>query len=413
MFSAVEWGILAFSILIIIALLLEPLSTRFHLPFNAVLVLIGFAGSEALVGAGIDLGLRWYHFRDLVLYILVPVLVFSAALEINIRQFFRQLYPIVVLSVPLFVLSVAIIGFLLYFGVGNDSTFPVIAAMVCAVLLAATDPATVIALLDKINAPTRMVMLLEGESLLNDATAIVLFGILISAVIMPDASQTISFVMIEFGRVLAGGILTGLVLGGFAGLLIRFFRQALHHTVISLAFAYLSFIVADSVFHVSGIMSVLAVGLTIAHFMQTRQSPNHQSAVDTVLPFWGVLKYIASALAFLLVGVTINLSFFTDLWWPILVGILAVLFARVLSVYLVLPVFTVLQPSNRLMARDKHILFGGGVRGAVTAALALSLPVEMEGWWIAQSIGYGVIIFSLFIQTPLLNLYLSRQKWNE
>ncbi len=346
MFSAVEWGILSFSILIIVALLLEPLSSRFHLPFNAVLVLIGFAGSEALVRSGIDLGLRWYHFRDLVLFILVPVLVFSAALEINIRQFFRQLYLIVMLSVPLFVLSVAIIATMLYMGIDNAAKFPLIAAMVCAVLLAATDPASVITLLEKANAPSHVVMLLEGESLLNDATAIVLFGILISAVIMPDEPQSVGFVMLEFARVLAGGILTGLVLGGCAGLLIRYFAQALHHTVTSLAFAYLSFIVADSVFHVSGIMSVLTVGLTIAHFIQTNQTRDSRHGVDSVLPFWSVLKYIAGALAFLLVGVTINLSFFTDLWLPLLVGLLAVLVARVISVYLVFPVFTIVQPSK-------------------------------------------------------------------
>ncbi|HED17110.1 MAG TPA: sodium:proton antiporter, partial [Gammaproteobacteria bacterium] len=260
-------------------------------------------------------------------------------------------------------------------------------------------------------APPRIVMLLEGESLLNDATAIVLFGILISAVIMPDAPQSAGFVVLEFGRVLAGGIVTGLVLGGFAGLLIRYFTQALHHTVVSLAFAYLSFVLADSVFHVSSIMAVLTVGLTIAHFLQSSQARDRKAAIDTVLPFWGVLKYIAGALAFLLVGVTINLSFFTDLWIPLLAGISAVLVARVITVYMVLPVFTIGQPSNKLTLQHKHVLFGGGVRGAITAALALSLPVELEGWWIAQSIGYGVVIFSLFVQTPLLNRYLSRQRW--
>jgi len=310
------------------------------------------------------------------------------------------------------VLAVAIIAALLYFGIDNTAKFPLIAAMVSAVLLAATDPASVITLLEKTNAPPHVAMLLEGESLLNDATAIVLFGILISAVIMPDEPQSASFVMFEFTRVLAGGIVTGLVLGGFAGLLIRYFTQALHHTVISLAFAYLSFVLADSVFHVSGIMAVLTVGLTIAHFLQSSPAGNNKATIETVLPFWGVLKYIASALAFLLVGVTINLSFFTDLWLPLLLGIVAVLVARAISVYLVLPVFTIVQPSNKLTLQHKHVLFGGGVRGAITAALALSLPVEMEGWWIAQSIGYGVVIFSLFIQTPLLNQYLSRQTWN-
>ncbi len=408
MLGAVEWGILAFSVLMIIALLIEPLASRLRIPFNAILVLIGFAGSEVLVGSGIDLGLRWHHFRDLVLFVLIPVLVFSAALEINIRQFLRQLYLIIILSIPLFILSVAVIAIILYTGIGSSSQFPVVAAMICAVLLAATDPAAVIVLLEKLQAPDRMTMLLEGESLLNDATAIVLYSILVSVVIMPETSPTTGLVILEFGRVLAGGVLTGMLLGGFAGLMIRFFSKPLHHTVVSLAFAYLSYVIAESVFHVSGVMSVLAVGLVITHFLQSGSSGNTASGIRTVLPFWGVLKYIASALAFLLVGVTVNLSFFTDLWLPLLAGIAAVLLARGLSVYLVLPVFTLTPWTNSLTWHEKHILFGGGIRGAVTAALALSLPVELEGWQIAQSIGYGVVIFSLFIQTPLLNLYLSR-----
>ena len=171
---------LIFMAMLLFAVLTAPLAKRLGLPFSALLVLEGFVGSELIVAAGFDLGLRWYHFHDLVFFVLLPALIFESALNINIKLLLKNLIPILILAIPLMLLSAGITALLLYYGIGHPEGFPVIAALLTGALLSATDPVAVLALFKKVNAPERLSVLLDGESLLNDATAIVLFGLFLS-----------------------------------------------------------------------------------------------------------------------------------------------------------------------------------------------------------------------------------------
>ncbi|MFT5427078.1 MAG: CPA1 family monovalent cation:H+ antiporter, partial [Gammaproteobacteria bacterium] len=161
--------------LLLVAELVEPLAKRIHLPFSILLVIIGFIGAEVVVKRlGVDTGIRWDNFGTIIFYFILPILIFQAALEINIKLLWENIIPIGLLALPLMLVSASVIAACVYYGIGHAIGFPWIAALITGALLSATDPAAVLALLKNANAPERLSMLLEGESLFNDATAVVM-----------------------------------------------------------------------------------------------------------------------------------------------------------------------------------------------------------------------------------------------
>lgn len=406
MHTGIQIAAWLFPVMIVLALAIEPVSKRLGIPFNALLVLTGFIASELVTGMGYDLGLRWENFRDLVLYLLVPALVFAAALTLDARALLRHLPSILVLAIPLFLLSVAIGTVLLYLGIGHASGFPWLTAAVAATLIAATDPSAVIAMLKRYGVSERIVILVEGESLFNDAIAIVLFGVLTAGVTASThilELNNLSGIAMEFARVFIGGSLMGALLGAVGYWLLRRYRRDEFAAALSLALAYLAYASAETLGGLSGVMSVLMCGLALGMAL-------HDAGSDFVGKLWGLLSFLAGSIAFLLVGVTVTPSLFSEGWWALCVGIAAALITRAIAVYLTLPLFERLPGMDRLAHPDRRLLFGAGQRGAVTAALALSLPVVLTGWWTAQAIGYGVVLFTLFVQEPLFGYVLRRQK---
>jgi len=156
---------LFFIVLLLVATMLEPLVDKIRMPFSIVLVLIGFIGSEITIGLfDIDTGIRWDNFKTIIFYVILPVLIFQSAIEINLRALLKNLAPILIMALPLMVLSTLITAAGLYAGIDHATGFPWIAALITGALLSATDPASVISLLKRANTPERLRILLEGES---------------------------------------------------------------------------------------------------------------------------------------------------------------------------------------------------------------------------------------------------------
>lgn len=396
--SGIQIGSLLFAVLLIGALLLVPAAERLRLPAAAVLVAAGFLGSELLVGLGFDLGLRWDDFRDLILYVLVPLLVFSGALTIDLRSLARNLWLIAVLAIPVYLVTVAISATALYWGVGDPAGFPWLTALITGSLIAATDPGAITNVLRKAGVPERLLMVLEGESLFNDAFAIVLFNSLLALALAPASAASLdwSSVIQELASVLLGGIAVGTLVGFLARHGYRRCRDQRGQAIISIAAAYLSYSVAETLLNVSGIMAVLLAGL----WMSAAIRPEETDSSRFVQALWELAAYMAGALAFMLLGITVTTAMFTRQWQVMLVAIGAITLARVLAVYGLLPLLT---PAGSVSGRDRALLVGGNLRGAVTAALALSLPVELDGWWVGQAAGYGVVLFTLFVQATAVS----------
>jgi len=389
--------------LLLVALLAEPVARRIHLPFTAVLVILGFIGSQAVMAMGYNVVAQSEQFHDLVFFVFLPVLIFESAFAIDGKLFFKNLAPILILAIPILLFSTFVTGVLIYWGIDHATGFPWVAAFITGALLSATDPVAVVAILKQGGTPKRLAMLIAGESLLNDATAIVAFSLALSLALYPEQQITAGSAFIQFCIVFFGGLLIGILVSFVVLLIQRAVEDPIIHGLISVIGAYIAFLLAEKTLHLSGVMAVLALGLIMgrAH----RADYEEDNFVERL---WAFNAYIANAMVFLLMGFIISLEMFQERWLAILIGIGSVLVVRLIGMFLLVPLATQFTPEEPIDLRYRAVLFWGGLRGAVTLALALSIPTELDYWWTIQSIAFGVVMFTLFIQAPTMNSLLRR-----
>ena len=397
-------ALLSFTGLLLIALLIEPVATRLRLPFGAALVAVGFAGSEALTGLGFDTGLRWYHFTNLILNVFLPVLVFESAFNLDIRHLFKNFIAVIYLAVPMYLLAACVTGTILYLGIDHPAGFPWLVALLAGALVSATDPVAVLDICKRLGVPARLLVMLNGESLFNDTIAIVLVTLLLSLTTVPDQTVSMTGTIIEFLRIFFGGLVSGAGIGLAGALLMGLLYTGISRGILTLVAAIFSVSVAEYVFDVSGVMAVLASGLIMG------EANRRFGKIAFTGYLWSLNGYIATALIFLLVGATITVEMFTSRWLAMIIGIAAALFSRILIVYAFLPPLQWVQLMEPISIAQRTVLFWGGLRGAVVLALALSLPLELEAWFTVQSIAYGVVLFTLLLQAPVMEPLLKRLK---
>ncbi len=389
--------------LLLIAILAEPLARRIHLPFTAVLVILGFIGSQVVMLVNYDVGLQKGQFHDLVFFVFLPILIFESAFAIDAKLFFKNLAPILILAIPIMLFSTFVTGVLIYWGIDHPTGFPWVAAFITGALLSATDPVAVVALFKQGGTPKRLATLIEGESLLNDATAIVLFSLALSLALNPEQEITAGSAFIQFCIVFFGGLVIGILVSFAAVLMQRAVEDPTVHGLISVIAAYFAFLLAEKTLHLSGVMAVLALGLIMGRAHRADYDED-----DFVERLWAFNAYVANALVFLLMGFIVSIVMFQERWLAILIGIGSVLVVRLIGMFLLVPLATRFTPEDPIDVRYRTVLFWGGLRGAVTLALALSIPTELDYWWTIQSIAFGVVVFTLFIQAPTMNRLLSR-----
>jgi len=387
--------------LLALALLLEPLTERMRVPFPTALVLVGYVGSEAVVRLGWDTGLRAESFDDLVTYVFLPVLIFGSALGLEPHLLRRNLAPILMLAFPLLLLSTGMIALLVYLGIGDPTGFPWTAALLTGALLSATDPAGVVHLVRHVGGPERLVILLEGEGLFNDAASVVVFNLFLALALHTGPAPSLATVLIDFLTVLFGGLAVGLAAAAIAVVILRW-RRGPHYEslVVSVIAAYAAYLTSEVVIHVSGVMAVLATGLILGAVLRRPTSGEDAGAESPEASQWEFNANLADTLLFLLMGVTITASMFEDRWLAMLIAVGGIVVARA-GVYLLMPLASHLPPRDPIPRAYQTALFWGGSRGAVTLALALALPVDLEYWWTIQSMAFGVVVFNLFLQLPV------------
>jgi CPA1 family monovalent cation:H+ antiporter len=389
-------------IMIIASLLAEPLARLFRLPFVAFLIIIGFLGSELIVFLGFDTGIRAANFTDLVFYVFLPIIIFESAYKINRQSLKNQILPILLLAIPIMLISAGIAALLIFWGIGHQSGFPIYTALVAGAVLVSTDPMALVSHLKRIKAPEEVTTLIEGESLFNDAIAVVLFTTLVSMALsyqnMTEGEQGIDVTLqiVKFLMLFFGGLLFGFICGCIGAVISFILHTRILENVLLVSVAYGSFLVAEDFLGVSGMMAVLVAGLVM--------NKAHEKFIPTedreyINYWWEVIDFFANAMIFILLGVTITLSMFEERWLAMIIAIAAVLLTRAIAVFGLLPLMT-FKAKSVTTNNTRQILFWGGTRGAVTVALALSLPVELEAWWTVQSMAFGVVLFTLFVQAP-------------
>ncbi len=376
-------------ILLLIASGVAVAARRLRVPYTVGLVIIGLV---------ITLNPQQVEFTSqIILLLLVPPLVFEAAFHIRFDDLRRDFWLIILLAVPGVILTTLLVGWLVSWGTG----LALQAALVFGALIAATDPVAVVELFRRLGAPRRLQVLLESESLLNDGTAIVMFGLMLTTALQGrfDLRQSIS----QFITVSGGGVVVGLIFGMSISQFIKRIDDPLVETTLTTALAFGSYLLAET-FHVSGVLAVVTAGIVSGNTSQRYMSASTRLVVYN---FWEYAAFVSNSFVFLLIGLAIDLEVLFENWQAIAWAILAALAARVVSTY----GFSIF--GREISPKWKHVLFWGGLRGAITLALALSLPEE--GIFIAergrlQAMAFGVVLFTLLVQGFSMDWFVKRLK---
>ncbi len=397
-------SILFFICLLAVAMLLQPLCRRLMIPFPLALVILGFAASEFTTRLlNLDIGFRWYHFQTIIFQGLIPILIFHAALTLNVPSFVKNIGAIITMAFPVMLTATVMTGLFLFYAIDHATGFPLIAALLTAATLSATDPAAVLSSVKEVKMSEQVQSVLEGESLLNDAIAIVLFSVLLSIAMQPETAGSWSQIPVKFLVSLFGGILIGLIVAMVAQIVLCLVNTGVSKAITSLLVAYGSFFLAEQAFHFSGVTAVLTAGLGLRY---CEVNKSHSKTDEKYLYFWSVNSSLAEMLIFLLAGVTVTVGMFTSQWLAMIYGILAVIIARFLLVYPTFGILGLLPRFGRFSLKEQGLVSWGGIRGTVTLALVLSLPVSLDYHYTIQSIAYGVVLFTLFFQATTIRLFL-------
>ncbi len=350
---------------------------RLDLPYTLALVVTGL-----LLGA-LDLAPEIVLTPHLVFLVLLPPLLFEASFNLDYGTLRRDAPLIALLAVPGVALGALVIAALLHWWLGA----PWGPLLVFGALIAATDPVSVLAIFRELGAPGRLATIVEAESLFNDGTAVVLYGVVVAAVVEGQASLARG--LGQFVVVTLGGGLVGLAIGLAAAALIRRINDHLLEITVTTIVAWGGFLLGDRL-GVSGVITVVVAGLLLGHLRTATMSPTTRIALGS---FWEYVGFLGNSIIFLLIGERIASVGSLGRLPDVAAAVLAVLLSRAAMVALA---NGALQPWRRHIPwRWTPVLWWGGVRGAVALALALSLPdaLPQRDW--VQVVAFGVVLFSL------------------
>ena len=384
--------------LLTVAMLAVGLRRKYPIPYAVFLAILGLAlGWLARSFHNLQFLLEFQLTPALAFYLFLPALIFESAFHLNARQLIRDLVPILTLAIPALLISTAIIGTGLWFLPGIGLSL----ALLFGALISATDPVAVIALFRKLGVPERLAVLVEGESLLNNITAVVVFTVILGLAMGGTlAWNDAGFAVLEFLRLFLGGVLVGAFIGfAVSQLLRRLVTGAYAIMVISLMVAYASFIIAEYGLHVSGVTAVLAAAVTLGALRASRMSA---ATTDIIRGGWGIIATVGNSLLFLLAGLSIDITRLVARSDAILAAVILVLLARAATVYSLVPAATRYFSLPRISLAERHIMWWGGLKGGLPVAIALSVPPGLPGRDLILTLTLGVVIFYLLVNASTI-----------
>lgn len=385
--------------MLIAASLIAVLAARFRIPYTVALVLGGLTlGSIHLpfLEPLFSRAPSWLT-PNASLVVFLPPLLFEGSLKIQIRHLRENLFPILLLANLGVLVATVITGFAVHWEVG----LPLLAALVFGAAISATDPISVLSIFKDLAVAKRLSTIVEAESLFNDGTAAVLYAVLVAGV--ATGSLSVWAGIQNFLIAVLGGTGVGLVLGYVFSVVTQRIDEPRIEITLTTILAYSSYMVAEYL-HLSGVIATVAAGLTIGNFgARVGMSPRTRVALWS---FWEYMSFVINSIVFLVIGLQVRIADLLHAWQPTLLAIGAVLLGRVLSVYSLVPV------SNLLTAvipfRWQHVLVWGGMRGALSLALVLSLSRSFPYREQILTMTFGVVAFTIIVQgltiKPLLRL---------
>lgn len=377
--------------LLLIASLVAIVVSRLRLPYTVALVLVGLAVGLTGGFSGVRLT------RDLILLVFLPPLLFEGAVNMHIEELRRRRYQVAVLAV----LGTLISAFFVAVPLVLVPGMPVHSAVLLAVMLAPTDPVSVLAVLKDTGITGGLRTLLEGESVFNDALGIVLYGIALEWALPKENSHlNLWHGLGQLGQEVAIGVAAGVLVGLVAHRLMSAMTDHLVEITLSVVTAYGAFLLADWLSG-SGVIATATAGLLIGNYGKSRAMSDQSRA--SMLEFWEVIAFLTNSAIFLLIGLRFRSSDLIDGRTLVAVGIAIVgIFAgrAVIAFGLLQPFKTAdrMASSSSIPKRWMPAIFWGGLRGSIPIALVLGLTDPNVGDVDALGVIFGVVVFSVVVQ---------------
>ena len=378
------------STLLLIATLVSMAVRRLKVPYTVGLMLTGIVLAISPFPSD-DIEIT----KDLIFTIFLPPLIYEAAIYIKWQELRRDLPVILTLATVGVLLSAVVTAA----GMHYLAQWAWPSAILFGVLIAATDPVSVIATFKEAGVHGRLRLLVEAESLFNDAAAAVAFSIALAFAMGGSISPlgTVQTLVIT----IAGGILCGALVAGSVLLLAGQTDDHLIEITLTTVAAYGSFLLAEH-FHLSGVLASLVAGLLTGNIGSLGSFTD--KGREGVLSFWEFIAFVVNSLIFMLIGIRGAYQDFSNLLFPILIAIAMMFAGRALAIYPLSALFT--RSALKVSMNHQHILFWGGLRGALALALALGLPPELPQRDAILTVAFAVVGCSIFVQgltmVPLL-----------
>jgi len=399
-------------ILLSVTLVVSLVSKRLRLPYTLMLVIAGLVIGFAPFIASPKLD------PNLVLFLFLPALLFEGAWNAEVEKLAADWLPIFLLAVPGLLIALGLLAVILHLAAG----FSWMLAILLGAIVSPTDPIAALALLRQLGLSERLRTVIEGESLFNDGVGVTVFEVTLQ-LLLPSlglASLSAAFkgvsllnLDIEILWLLLGGPLVGTLFGWLVAQLLRLADDHLFEIMVTFSAAYASYLLG-TLLHTSGLLSVVCAGLVIGSYGRKRHmSQETEQAASGV---WEFIGYLANSLLFLMLGIQIGsvtlLHNLAGIGWAFL-GVIA---GRALIIYTLLPLHDML--ARRLSRRPARPHTGRfrlprprplppswrpplvlvGLRGALSIALVLSLPIKFTQRANLESIVYGVVLITLLGQ---------------
>lgn len=391
---------------------LQLVSKRIHIPFTFLLVLAGvglafisniFVPNEMVMGTD-DLAahLSFLHFignfslsPDVVFYIFLPTLVFESAFNLRLSHLRQSIFAIANLSVLGLIFSMGIIAFSLHYIFG----IPLEVTLLFGVIISATDPVAILAIFKEVGAPRRLRTIVEGESLFNDGTALVLFGILTTGLFLGE-HRSFAFGFEDFTMKVLGGLAFGAFMGFLFSRLIGAVRENQNVEMsLALILAHSTFLFAEHL-HLSGIIATVMAGVYLGNFGRHKISPNIIEIMDH---FWDHMAFVVNVLVFFLIGISITQSSSGDFFLPSLIAFVVVTIARFATVIPLLSLGNLFSSKKQKIPFSWQIVIShGGLKGALAVVMLLLLPHDFEYLAFFQAVTVSIIILFFLVNATTI-----------
>ncbi|SMH71506.1 cation:proton antiporter [Candidatus Nitrosotalea okcheonensis] len=403
-----EYVIPVFLLTIFLASLI---ATKVRIPYTMILVGIGISISIVdFTGHGIPNVSGFKVDPKLILYFVIPPLIFEAMMRIDREQFKTIRVSALLLSTVGVGVATIVGGLLLSYVAG----LPTIVAFAFAALIAPTDAAIVIEVFKRMKVPVQLATLMESEASFNDAAGAIIFSSIMAvsiaqgSLLSPSTSTEINVNILEtighFTLVFFGGIGIGIGLAVGSQFLHRLLEEPFSETALSVAVLFGAVVIANSL-GLSGLVAAAAAGLWFGIIMRKSHIISEKVRAYTT-NFWEMIAFFANSVAFLYLGLSMDIVRIGQNLPLIALAVIIVLAARAASTYPILAV-THRFTKEKTFGTWRHVVMIGGMRGALSVALVATLP-ESNVKEILKTITFGVVLASLIIQYPVLSRYIKK-----